>query len=551
MRSSQAARIHHNIDHLAIKFGLLHSWGWICDEGGPLADLRLQCILQDGRVLEQAVQYGSLREDVGTQLKNIPNAEASGFLASIAWDGAALTRARLIATTAQGASQHIPLFEQAKGEAAAPIGRLQVIRVGLSLGMRALRLVRQRQFSVLLDKTKRYWAGKPASMDDPVATLKHALAPANEGTPALLIIDHDLGGGALQYRQQRIDNHVAQGDKVLLLTFHLPTLTYAAQVYGTNGTPRIALPNLEIVLELGQEGCFRDIFFNNAVSFPQPERIPDFIIALRSITHGRLTLAVHDFYMLCPSHFLLDTSGSFCNLPDLSVCTKCLHKNQEGFVNFFPMRDIHLWRRQWQRLIEAADEVFFFSQFTRRMFLKIYSELPTENLRIKPHSMGYFTSSKIRVPLSGPLHIGVVGHIGRHKGAEIVADLANVIAARRSDVKITIFGSIDVHVSKEIVKVTGRYQHSDLPGLIERSGVNLIFIPSIVPETFSYVTHEMIQLGLPVVCFDLGAQAEVIGVYQAGRVIPILERELLLEALNAAQEALRVSGNVKTNYQKN
>ncbi len=546
--SSQVARIHHNIDHLVIKSGLLHSWGWICDEGGPLADLRLECILQDGRVFEQAVRYGSLREDVGAHLKHIPHAEATGYVASAAWDGADLTSAGLIATTANGALQHIPLFEQEKGGVAVPIGPLQAFSVGLSLGKRALRLARQRQFGVLLEKVKRYWVGKPASVVDPFAVLKRALAPANEGIPALLIIDHDLGGGAPQYRQQRIDNLVAQGHEVLLLTFHLPTLTYAAQVYGKNATPRLALPNLEVVLALAREGCLRDIFFNNAVSFPRPERIPDFLIALRSITRGRLTLAIHDFYILCPSHFLLNASGSFCNIPDPSVCNNCLQKNQEGFVNFYPARDIQLWRQQWRRLIDAADELLLFSQSSRSMLLKVYPDVPFEKLHIKPHSMEYFPPRKVPVSLSSPLHLGVVGHIGRHKGAKIVAELANTIASRRSNIKMTIFGSIDERVPKEVATVTGSYQQGDLPRLIEHSCVNLIFIPSIVPETFSYVTHEIIRMGLPVVCFNLGAQAEVVSNYLAGRVIPILEGDLLLDALTAAHESLRAGEKSNKNF---
>jgi glycosyltransferase involved in cell wall biosynthesis len=40
--------------------------------------------------------------------------------------------------------------------------------------------------------------------------------------------------------------------------------------------------------------------------------------------------------------------------------------------------------------------------------------------------------------------------------------------------------------------------------------VGLCLLPSIWPETFSYVTQELMSLGVPLVCFDLGAPAECV-----------------------------------------
>ncbi len=42
--------------------------------------------------------------------------------------------------------------------------------------------------------------------------------------------------------------------------------------------------------------------------------------------------------------------------------------------------------------------------------------------------------------------------------------------------------------------MTGTYRHDDLVDLIEANGINLFFFPSVCPETFSYVTEEMIRL---------------------------------------------------------
>ena len=60
----------------------------------------------------------------------------------------------------------------------------------------------------------------------------------------------------------------------------------------------------------------------------------------------------------------------------------------------------------------------------------------------------------------------------------------------------------------------------DLVELIEANRINLALFPSVCPETFSYVTEEMIRLELPIVAFDLGAPGERLRSYRNGRLAP-------------------------------
>jgi hypothetical protein len=58
--------------------------------------------------------------------------------------------------------------------------------------------------------------------------------------------------------------------------------------------------------------------------------------------------------------------------------------------------------------------------------------------------------------------------------------------------------------------VHGAYRREDIPGLVARYGIDRWLIPSVWPETFSYTTHEALATGLPVWCFDLGAQGAAV-----------------------------------------
>ena len=67
------------------------------------------------------------------------------------------------------------------------------------------------------------------------------------------------------------------------------------------------------------------------------------------------------------------------------------------------------------------------------------------------------------------------------------------------------------------------------------------FLPSIWPETFSYVTSEMIAMEVPLCCFDLGAPVERVAEYRLGRVIAEIDAEAALRAMRGFFDELRGS----------
>ena len=104
--------------------------------------------------------------------------------------------------------------------------------------------------------------------------------------------------------------------------------------------------------------------------------------------------------------------------------------------------------------------------------------------------------------------IGIIGSISVQKGAQVVKEMLARIDRDHPDVRVVVIGTLDIPVKSPRLEVTGTYRHEDLPDLIEAQRINLFFFPSICPETFSYVTEEMIRMDLPIVAFDLGAPGE-------------------------------------------
>lgn len=137
-----------------------------------------------------------------------------------------------------------------------------------------------------------------------------------------------------------------------------------------------------------------------------------------------------------------------------------------------------------------------------------------------------------------PLRIGVVGAIGFAKGAELVIKAANIVARKQLKVEIVVLGRLSKTVMMDKLRVLGPYKPQDLPALIEKERIHVFWIPSIWPETFSYVTTELMRLNVPIACFNLGAPRERIATYKAGAVIPRMDAaSAIKELLALAQKA--------------
>jgi hypothetical protein len=121
-----------------------------------------------------------------------------------------------------------------------------------------------------------------------------------------------------------------------------------------------------------------------------------------------------------------------------------------------------------------------------------------------------------------PLRVAVIGAIGPHKGSRQLKLCAEDAERRHLPIIYVLFGYSDISELPELpnVEITGQYRHEDLQLLLARGRCHLAFIPSVWPETYSYVLSEALFAGLFPVAFDLGAPARRIRAHAWGLVLP-------------------------------
>lgn len=403
---------------------------------------------------------------------------------------------------------------------------------------RAIRLLRHGQFASLYEKLRRQLVGAPQKHLPHVLTRSTLLdLGAKPDAEIHLVVDHRLGGGANHYRERMVEPWLQAGSAVLTLTYHLGSLQLMLVVDTAHQQQRFALSHESELIKALSQISLATVTYNTAVSFVEPEVIPGLLLRLRRSHGAHLTVLVHDFFTICPSHFLIHSDGRYCGIPDLQSCSSCLHRNPHGFTSLCS-GDVGQWRELWGPLLREADEVMAFSESSVQILRQAYEFWPDgvnwlegRAITVQPHAVDYLVGDTVKVSQSSKLVIGVVGQIGFHKGAEVIRGLAQEIQLQGSDERIAIIGSLEVGVNSNIVQQSGPYKHSELAKMIEQSGANVMLFPSIWPETFSYVTQEILELDLPLACLNLGAQAERVQNYHKGWVLSASDPGVILKEL--------------------
>lgn len=352
----------------------------------------------------------------------------------------------------------------------------------------------------------------------------------SETAAPLAILDHSWGGGANSFRNKMIQDTLAEGRSVLLL---IPAgQSIHAIAYRNNFKVECRLANLSLLkhplfrniheIVLNELVSWPDLYGGNKLSAKQYMKFVQNFIEIKNHLRATVRYMFHDFFLLCPHLNLFSNQGHYCK-PSQSAaeCISCI-KTRMPYERYYRVESSltgTAWRAASQELISNINEIRFFSQNSLEI-VKNLLDMKDSQVSLIPHAPQHqFVPIKLT---TSPLTIGFVGAISKVKGADFVVEFANYLKQHAPEVVIVIIGIIDTDVANipDNIHVHGAYQPEELPSLIDRYGINIGFISSLCPETFSYVTQELMMLGIPLVCFDIGAPADRIRNWNKGMIIP-------------------------------
>ena len=230
---------------------------------------------------------------------------------------------------------------------------------------------------------------------------------------------------------------------------------------------------------------------------------------------------VHDYSWACTRINLLGRTGSYCGVPSIQECNRCT-KAQGSLLN--EKIGVAALRQRSAALFQKADTVNAVSQdITDRLSTML--ALPAANFR--PYAL---ETAELAQPVAavhrkkGRIKIALMGGIGFHKGYAVLLGCLRDAKKRKLPLDFLIIGVS--HDNKKLMRyenlsITGHYKENEAEYLLARETPDIYFCASIVPESWCYTLTYAIRAGMPILSFNIGAQAARLKNYQPSHLLPI------------------------------
>ncbi|MFB0491363.1 glycosyltransferase involved in cell wall biosynthesis [Methylobacterium sp. OAE515] len=228
---------------------------------------------------------------------------------------------------------------------------------------------------------------------------------------------------------------------------------------------------------------------------------------------------LHDYSPVCHRNHLVQPDGRYCGLAPVAECRACLAADAEGFEEPDPGER----RAAFGAFLAGAARVFAPSADTAARIRGVYPDLA---ITVRPHLEPERAVRDTALQRPGRVRrVAVLGAISATKGGLFLQALATDAQDRKLALRFSIVGFSDPALTGGLeragVTETGRYvgDHEALD-MVWRVVADLVLLPAIWPETYSYALTLALRTGLPVVAFDLGAPGERLSAYPNGHRLP-------------------------------
>ncbi len=352
---------------------------------------------------------------------------------------------------------------------------------------------------------------------DPLAPMRRAMDARrfhqSEGR-AVLLVTHAGGGGVDRVIDARCAAARAAGFRPIVLR----------PVRGRPGACRVldgaATPNLIYTLPAELPDLIDLLAATRPVHLEVHHRLghaPE-IMALPERLGIPADHYVHDYSSFCQRIALTGPQRRYCGEPDVQGCIDCIADLGTLFEESISMPDL-LTRsardfNQARRVVAPSDDA------ARR----IQRHFPSVRPIVTPWDDDA-TLPPLRPIRRAPIRrVGVIGAIGREKGYEVLLACVRDARDRRLPIAFTVIGYTEDDprlMAAGPAWVTGEFQDATALALIEAEAPDLLFLPSIWPETWCFALTRAWESGRAVMAFDIGAPAARIRSTGRGWLLPL------------------------------
>ncbi len=220
-------------------------------------------------------------------------------------------------------------------------------------------------------------------------------------------------------------------------------------------------------------------------------------------------VTVHDYYPVSPRYHLspLDDEAP-------------IYEAQTDSADAWPL-DVPAWQARFAPLLRQAARVIAPSQDVAQRLLQVF---PGISLQVEPHPEEAMVFPEV-------IKVALLGGLSPAKGLDLVVCVVARTRERQLPVSFRLLG----HSAQPLppgVTATGSYQARDLGYLINSERPDVIWLPSLVHETFGYTLSVALASGKPLVATAVGAFCERLAGQPQAKTLPVTaDADAWLDAL--------------------
>lgn len=367
---------------------------------------------------------------------------------------------------------------------------------------------------------------------DPLRSVRRFLDEAllkQHGEPIVLILTHARGGGVDRFVAERCSDARRKGLVPLICRAH--ELEYGPTMLWTDRHPCH-----DLVYSVGRDEVALSRLLRELPI--QHIELQHFLGLSPSVVESCLDLGlpydifIHDYIWICPRITLIGPEGRYCGEPrSTRSCNQCVRQLGREIGESITTADL---RRRSKRWLSSARHVFVPTNDVASRLARYFPETCFET-----HPLESDPTIVRKAPRGAlPIRVGLIGALGRHKGYDVLLRCARYVKRKNLPIEFVLIGSSSNDGTLKqtgCVSITGAYAEPEAPELLARENLDVIWLPSVWPETWSYTLTHAVATGLPIVAFKIGAIAERIQALQCGILCQLnLSTRLLVQTLQDA-----------------
>ena len=239
-------------------------------------------------------------------------------------------------------------------------------------------------------------------------------------------------------------------------------------------------------------------------------------------------MTLHDYWGICYKNTLLKNSGEICKQGGL-VCLDCREVLAGRLPVPSPVRNAQILfsLRKVDRLITPSR--FVAEQYAANGVLKDKLTVIQNGIDVETFSPGHRSTAT--------LTLGFIGHLGNHKGLEILLHALSLMDA--SKVRLLIVGTGDDAEHLQMfchergldpyVTFCGHVENQRIAAIYQQ--IDVLIVPSIWPENSPVTITEAMASGIPVIASDVGGISELVEDGVTGYLVPLRDSLAIAERI--------------------